>query len=80
MTLVFNVLITAAPKHLAGDVGSLRGTTQNLASAVGTAVMGAVLVTTLSAGISTAASAQPELPPELVAQVNLCLLYTSRCV
>ena len=31
-------------EKLAGDVGSLRGTTQNLAAAVGTAVAGALLV------------------------------------
>ncbi len=71
VTLVFNVLITASPKHLAGDVGSIRGTTQNLASAVGTAVMGAVLVTTLGLGISSAVAEHPELPPELAAQVDL---------
>ncbi len=71
VTLVFNVLITAAPKRLAGDVGSIRGTTQNLASAVGTAVMGAVLVTTLGLGIGNAVAEHPELPPELVAQVDL---------
>ena len=71
VTLVFNVLVTAAPTELAGDVGSLRGTTQNLASAVGTAVMGAVLVTILSAGLATAAAEHPELPPELVAEANL---------
>ena len=41
MTLLFNVLVTASPKELAGDVGSLRGVTQNLAAAVGTAVVGA---------------------------------------
>ena len=28
VTLLFNVLVTASPKELAGDVGSLRGTTQ----------------------------------------------------
>lgn len=44
VTLVFKVLVTAAPKELAGDVGSLRGTTQNLAAAVGTAVAGALMV------------------------------------
>ncbi len=33
VTLVFNVLVTASPKELAGDVGSLRGTTNNLAAA-----------------------------------------------
>ncbi|MFD5598528.1 MFS transporter [Leucobacter sp. NPDC058333] len=71
VTLVFNVLVTAAPKELAGDVGSIRGTTQNLASAVGTAVMGAVLVTLLSVGVTSAAEDHPELPPELVAQVDL---------
>lgn len=37
VTLLFNVLVTAAPKEAAGDVGSLRGVTQNLAAAVGTA-------------------------------------------
>ena len=71
VTLVFNVLVTAAPKHLAGDVGSIRGTTQNLASAVGTAVMGAVLVMVLSAGIGRAVVEHPDLPEELVAQVDL---------
>jgi hypothetical protein len=71
VTLVFNVLVTAAPKHLAGDVGSIRGTAQNLASAVGTAVMGALLVTVLSAGLASAADDHPDLPPELVAQVDL---------
>src|SRR4029434_10021489 len=49
VTLLFNVLVTASPKELAGDVGSLRGTTQNLASAVGTALAGALLVGLLSA-------------------------------
>ncbi|WP_193750682.1 MFS transporter [Leucobacter chromiiresistens] len=71
VTLVFNVLVTAVPKHLAGDVGSIRGTTQNLASAVGTAVMGAVLVTLLTTGVARAVEDHPELPPELVAQVDL---------
>lgn len=71
VTLVFNVLVTAAPQHLAGDVGSIRGTAQNLASAVGTAVMGALLVTVLSAGLASAADDHPDLPPELVEQVDL---------
>ncbi|MBK0422578.1 MFS transporter [Leucobacter sp. CSA2] len=71
VTLVFNVLVTAVPKELAGDVGSIRGTTQNLASAVGTAVMGAVLVTILSAGIATAVEAHPELPQDIAEQAGL---------
>ncbi|MEJ6488630.1 MFS transporter [Leucobacter sp. USCH14] len=71
VTLVFNVLVTAVPKELAGDVGSVRGTTQNLASAVGTAIMGAVLVTLLTTGVANAVEDHPELPAELVEQVDL---------
>ncbi|WP_226532535.1 MFS transporter [Microbacterium paraoxydans] len=71
VTLVFNVLVTAAPAELAGDVGSLRGTTQNLASAVGTALAGALLVTLLSVSVGRAVIEHPEIPPSLVAQVDM---------
>lgn len=71
VTLVFNVLVTSAPAELAGDVGSLRGSTQNLASAVGTAMVGAMLVALLSVGIGRAVVEHPSLPPELIAQVDL---------
>lgn len=71
VTLVFNVLVTAARPELAGDVGSLRGTTQNLASAVGTAVAGALLVSLLAVGVGKAVLDHPQLPPSLVAQVDL---------
>jgi MFS family permease len=71
VTLVFNVLVTSAPSELAGDVGSLRGTTQNLAGAVGTAVAGALLVSLLGLGVGRAVMEHPELPPSLVAQVNM---------
>ncbi|MBN6190298.1 MFS transporter [Microbacterium sp. SSW1-47] len=71
VTLVFNVLVTAAPAELAGDVGSLRGTTQNLASAVGTALAGALLVSLLALNVGRAVVEHPELPPSLVAQVPM---------
>ena len=71
VTLLFNVLVTASPKELAGDVGSLRGTTQNLAAAVGTAVAGALLVGLLSAIALGGIAASPKLTPELQAQVDL---------
>jgi predicted MFS family arabinose efflux permease len=71
VTLLFNVLVTASPKALAGDVGSLRGTTQNLAAAVGTAVAGALLVGLLSAGILASIAASPKLTPELQSQIDL---------
>lgn len=71
VTLLFNVLVTASPRELAGDVGSLRGTTQNLAAAVGTAVAGALLVGLLSAIVLGGIAASPKLTPEIQAQVDL---------
>lgn len=71
VTLLFNVLVTSSPKELAGDVGSLRGVTQNLAAAVGTAVVGALLVGILSALILANLSRNIVLTPQLQAQVNL---------
>ena len=71
VTLLFNVLVTASPKELAGDVGSLRGTTQNLAAAVGTAVAGALLVGLLSTIVLSNIAASPKLTPELQAYVDL---------
>jgi hypothetical protein len=71
VTLLFNVLVTASPKELAGDAGSLRGTTQNLAAAVGTAVAGALLVGLLSAAVLASIAANPKLPLELQSQINL---------
>jgi len=71
VTLLFNVLVTASPKELAGDVGSLRGTTNNLAAAVGTAVAGALLVGLLSAAIVSNLAANPTLPPDIQSQLDL---------
>jgi len=71
VTLLFNVLVTASPRELAGDVGSLRGTTNNLAAAVGTAVAGALLVGLLSAVVLRTIATNPKLPPEIQAQLDL---------
>jgi len=71
VTLLFNVLVTSSPKELAGDVGSLRGTTNNLAAAVGTAVAGALLVGLLSSIMIASINASPKLTPELQAQIDL---------
>ena len=71
VTLLFNVLVTSAPKEKAGDVGSLRGVTQNLAAAVGTAVVGALLVGILSSIIISNLAENPVISAELKDQVNL---------
>jgi MFS family permease len=71
VTLLFNVLVTAAPKEMAADVGSLRGVTQNLAAAVGTAVVGALLVGLLGSIILGHLADNPVISAELKDEVNL---------
>jgi MFS family permease len=71
VTLLFNVLVSGSPKELAGDVGSIRGTTNNLAAAIGTAVSGAVLVGMLSAFILGSLAKNPELKSSLQSQIDL---------
>jgi len=71
LTLVFNVLVSASPKKFAGDVGALRGTVNNMSTALGTAVAGVLAVAILSILIGRAVVDHPVLSPELVSQVNL---------
>jgi MFS family permease len=71
VTLLFNVLVTASPKELAGDVGALRGTAGNLSASVGTAIMGALVVGVLSAGVMSNLTANPVITAELKEQVDL---------
>ncbi len=71
VTLLFNVLVTASPKELAADVGALRGTINNLAAGVGTALAGALVVGILSLNIQRGVVDNPTIPPELIQQVNL---------
>jgi MFS family permease len=71
LTLLFNILVSASPKELAGDVGALRGVANNLSTALGTAFAGVVAVGLLSLLITSAVTNNPDLPPQLVRQVNL---------
>lgn len=71
VTLLFNVLVSSSPKDLAGDVGSLRGTTNNLAAGVGTALAGALVVGVLASSIHRELVDNARIPVELKAQVNL---------
>jgi hypothetical protein len=70
LTLLFNVMVTSAPKSLAGDVGALRGVANNLSTALGTAFAGVVAVALLSMLVLSAVN-QSSLPGSLRRQVNL---------
>lgn len=66
LTLVFNVLVSASPKRLAGDVGALRGTTNNLATGLGTAFASVLAVSLLSLIIFNSLDRTPFVSQEVV--------------
>src|SRR5262245_1700769 len=68
LTLLFNVLVSASPKRLAGDVGALRGVANNVSTAIGAAFASVVAVGLLGVLLSSA-FARSELPPQLRAHV-----------
>lgn len=71
LTLVFNVLISASPKSLAGDVGAMRGVANNMSTALGTAFAGVIAVGVLSLLVTSNVINNPAIPASLLAQVNL---------
>ncbi len=71
LTLFFNVLVSASPKRLAGHVGALRGTVNNLATGLGTALAGALAVALLASLIVASIESNPTIPPSLIRQLDL---------
>lgn len=71
VALVFNTLLSAAPKQLAGDVGAWRGLVHNLSGSVGIAVASAFAVGILAATLATSADEHPEISPQLISEVNI---------
>jgi len=69
LTLLFNVLVSASPKELAGDVGALRGVANNVSSALGAAFASVVAVGLLSSMIHTSFY-QSNLPASLKKEIN----------
>jgi MFS family permease len=71
VALVFNTLLSASPKELAGDVGAWRGLVHNISGSVGIAVASVFAVGVLAGFINAGIQDNPDLPPELTSQVNL---------
>ena len=68
LTLLFNVLVSASPRQLAGDVGALRGVANNVSNALGAAFASVVAVGLLGVFLS-AAFGRSELPVAIKAYV-----------
>jgi len=70
LTLLFNVLVSASPKRLAGDVGALRGVVNNVSNALGAAFASVVAVGLLAVFLASGFS-RTDLPPRLTTQAQL---------
>ena len=71
VALVFNTLLSSAPKQLAGDVGAWRGLVHNLSGSIGIAVASAFAVGILAATLQTSAAEHPEISDQLISEVNI---------
>jgi hypothetical protein len=70
LALLFNVLVAASPRRLAGDVGALRGVANNLSTGLGTAFASVVAVGLLSLMVVTGLN-RSTIPDSLKRQVDL---------
>lgn len=71
VALVFNTLLSVAPKHLAGDVGAWRGLVHNISGSIGIALGTVFAITMLSTFVLGGLNANPNLPKDLQSQVAL---------
>lgn len=70
VALVFNTLLSASPKELAGHVGAWRGLVHNMSGSVGISIATVFAVSLLSMMILTNATASPVITPEIIEQLN----------
>ena len=59
------VTVSAVPDELSGEVGGLQNTASNLGISIGTALAGAVLISTLTASFFTGIQSNPAVPADL---------------
>jgi MFS family permease len=65
-----NINMSAVPETQADEVGGLQGTFQNLGSSLGTAVIGSVLIISLTTSFVTTINTSSKLPDEMKVYIN----------
>ncbi|MEE4023098.1 MFS transporter [Gordonia sp. PKS22-38] len=64
-----NVIMSSASERDRGEAGGLQGTAQNIGTSVGVAMLGALLVASLSAGFNQAAQSDPDLSAQTKSRI-----------
>ena len=70
LSQIGNVLQSSVDVTRSNEVGGLQGTAQNLGASLGTAVVGAILLSGLSTAFGHAVAASPEISPSVQQQVQ----------
>ncbi|MDR3687495.1 MAG: MFS transporter [Coriobacteriia bacterium] len=65
-----NVNLSSVPVERGAEVGGLQGTVQNMGASLGTALVGAMLISTLGTGFVTTVRNNPALPPAVLQAVS----------
>jgi hypothetical protein len=64
-----NVIMSSVEQSRASEAGGLQGTAQNLGASLGTALIGAILLSGLGSAAATAIVERPEIPPQVQVQL-----------
>ena len=59
------VTVSSVPEEQSGEVGGLQNTASNLGTSIGTALIGSILIATLSTSFLTGIAENPDVPQEL---------------
>lgn len=70
MSQLGNVIMSSAPPEETNEAGGLQGTAQNLGASLGTALIGAVLLSALTAGFVSSIEQNPALPQHVKDQIT----------
>ena len=70
MSQLGNVIMTSAPPESSNEAGGLQGTAQNLGASLGTALIGAILLTTLTSSFVTKIQQNPDLPSRVKTSIT----------
>ena len=66
-----SVTVSSVPDEESGEVGGLQNTFTNLGASIGTALAGAVLISTLTSSLLTGIEADPRVPDDLSTKASV---------
>jgi len=70
MSQLGNVIMSSAPPEESNEAGGLQGTAQNLGASLGTALIGAILLTTLTSSFVSRIEKNPALPKHVQTTIS----------